>query len=251
MPAAGGATTLVASAQGGRGVHFARNDSRASTSRPTAACSRSRWMATTAARCSVSPASAPATTRRARMTFACRRTARARSSASRASTSSSPRAPAAKRSKCASRAGRDQSARQANVARRRRLSRVDQRRQGRHVGLGRAVLQAAARCHGAAEDRHRRRARALAPKGSVLLTGARIITMKGNEVIPQGDVLVTDNRIAAVGKRGSLTAPPGRARSTSPARPSCPASSMRTRTCGRRGLHKPRSGSIWPTSPTA
>jgi Tol biopolymer transport system component/imidazolonepropionase-like amidohydrolase len=47
------------------------------------------------------------------------------------------------------------------------------------------------------------------PKGSVLLTGARIITMKGNEVIPQGDVLVTDNRIAAVGKRGSLTVPAG------------------------------------------
>ena len=46
-------------------------------------------------------------------------------------------------------------------------------------------------------------------KGSVLLTGARIITMKGNEVIPQGDVLVTDNRVAAVGKRGSLTVPAG------------------------------------------
>ena len=47
------------------------------------------------------------------------------------------------------------------------------------------------------------------PKGSVLLSGARIITMKGNEVIPQGDVLVTDNRIAAVGKRGSLNVPAG------------------------------------------
>jgi Tol biopolymer transport system component/imidazolonepropionase-like amidohydrolase len=47
------------------------------------------------------------------------------------------------------------------------------------------------------------------PSGSVLLTGARIITMKGNEVIPQGDVLVTNNRIAAIGKRGSLTAPAG------------------------------------------
>jgi Tol biopolymer transport system component/imidazolonepropionase-like amidohydrolase len=47
------------------------------------------------------------------------------------------------------------------------------------------------------------------PKGSVLLTGARIITMKGAEVIPQGDVLVTDNRIAAIGKRGSLTVPAG------------------------------------------
>ncbi|HJU41400.1 MAG TPA: amidohydrolase family protein [Vicinamibacterales bacterium] len=47
------------------------------------------------------------------------------------------------------------------------------------------------------------------PKGSVLLTGARIITMKGTEVIPQGDVLVTDNRIAAIGKRGSLDVPAG------------------------------------------
>jgi imidazolonepropionase-like amidohydrolase len=47
------------------------------------------------------------------------------------------------------------------------------------------------------------------PRGSVLLTGARIITMKGTDVIANGDVLVTDNRIAAVGKRGSLTVPPG------------------------------------------
>jgi Tol biopolymer transport system component/imidazolonepropionase-like amidohydrolase len=47
------------------------------------------------------------------------------------------------------------------------------------------------------------------PKGSVLLTGARIITMKGTEVIANGDVLVTDNRVAGVGKRGSLTAPAG------------------------------------------
>lgn len=47
------------------------------------------------------------------------------------------------------------------------------------------------------------------PQGSVLLTGARIITMKGDEVIAQGDVLVTDNRIAAVGRRGSLKAPAG------------------------------------------
>ena len=45
------------------------------------------------------------------------------------------------------------------------------------------------------------------PQGSVLLTGARIITMKGNEVIAQGDVLVTGNRITAVGRRGALTVP--------------------------------------------
>jgi Tol biopolymer transport system component/imidazolonepropionase-like amidohydrolase len=46
-------------------------------------------------------------------------------------------------------------------------------------------------------------------KGSVLLTGARVITMKGDEVIANGDVLVTDNKIAGVGKRGSLKAPAG------------------------------------------
>ncbi len=47
------------------------------------------------------------------------------------------------------------------------------------------------------------------PKGSVLLTGARVITMRGDEVISRGDVLVTDNRIAGVGPRGSLRPPAG------------------------------------------
>jgi imidazolonepropionase-like amidohydrolase len=47
------------------------------------------------------------------------------------------------------------------------------------------------------------------PQGSVLLTGARIITMKGTEVIANGDVLVSGNRIAAVGRRGSVTVPAG------------------------------------------
>ena len=46
-------------------------------------------------------------------------------------------------------------------------------------------------------------------QGSVLLSGARIITMKGDEVIASGDVLVTDNKIAAVGKRGALKVPGG------------------------------------------
>jgi Tol biopolymer transport system component/imidazolonepropionase-like amidohydrolase len=46
-------------------------------------------------------------------------------------------------------------------------------------------------------------------KGSVLLSGARIITMKGDEVIASGDVLVTDNKIAAVGKKGALKVPAG------------------------------------------
>jgi Tol biopolymer transport system component/imidazolonepropionase-like amidohydrolase len=47
------------------------------------------------------------------------------------------------------------------------------------------------------------------PKGSVLLSGARIVTMKGDEVIASGDVLVTDNRIVEVGKKGALKVPAG------------------------------------------
>jgi imidazolonepropionase-like amidohydrolase len=47
------------------------------------------------------------------------------------------------------------------------------------------------------------------PTGTVVLRGARIITMKGDEVIPRGDVVVTNNRIAAVGAEGSVTVPAG------------------------------------------
>ena len=45
------------------------------------------------------------------------------------------------------------------------------------------------------------------PQGSVLLRGARIVTMKGEEVLERGDVLVTNNRIAQVGP--SIAAPSG------------------------------------------
>lgn len=47
------------------------------------------------------------------------------------------------------------------------------------------------------------------PGGTVVLRGARIITMKGDEVIPSGDVVVTRNRIAAVGPSGSVQVPAG------------------------------------------
>ena len=47
------------------------------------------------------------------------------------------------------------------------------------------------------------------PSGSLLLTGARLITMNSDEVIARGDVLVTGNRIAAIGARGTVKAPPG------------------------------------------
>src|SRR5213076_946031 len=36
------------------------------------------------------------------------------------------------------------------------------------------------------------------PRGSVVLHGARIVSMKGDELIEKGDVLVTDNRIGCV-----------------------------------------------------
>ena len=47
------------------------------------------------------------------------------------------------------------------------------------------------------------------PSGSILLSGARVITMIGDQVIESGDVLVTDNRIVAVGERGRVAAPAG------------------------------------------
>ena len=45
------------------------------------------------------------------------------------------------------------------------------------------------------------------PRGSTLLSGARVVTMQGNQVIEQGDILITGNRIVAIGAQGSLTVP--------------------------------------------
>lgn len=50
-----------------------------------------------------------------------------------------------------------------------------------------------------------------AVKGSAVFTNARIVTMKGDEVIERGDLVVTDGRIAAVGPSGKVTIPPGAA----------------------------------------
>jgi Tol biopolymer transport system component/imidazolonepropionase-like amidohydrolase len=47
------------------------------------------------------------------------------------------------------------------------------------------------------------------PQAAVLLKGARIITMEGEQVIESGDILVENNRIKAVGPSGSLTVPSG------------------------------------------
>ncbi len=45
------------------------------------------------------------------------------------------------------------------------------------------------------------------PEGTIVFRNAQIITMRGDEVIANGDVMVRDNRIAAVGKKGSFPIP--------------------------------------------
>jgi predicted amidohydrolase len=47
------------------------------------------------------------------------------------------------------------------------------------------------------------------PRGSFALRHATVISMKGEEVVRDADVLVTDNRIAGVGRSGSLRFPAG------------------------------------------
>ncbi|HSM36817.1 MAG TPA: hypothetical protein VK837_10510, partial [Longimicrobiales bacterium] len=47
------------------------------------------------------------------------------------------------------------------------------------------------------------------PSGTAVLRGARIVTMEGEEVIENGDVLVRDNRIAEVGASGAVDVPAG------------------------------------------
>jgi imidazolonepropionase-like amidohydrolase/Tol biopolymer transport system component len=48
-----------------------------------------------------------------------------------------------------------------------------------------------------------------APTATVAIVGARVVTMKGDEVIPDGVVVVRGNRIAAVGPRAGTPVPPG------------------------------------------
>jgi len=47
------------------------------------------------------------------------------------------------------------------------------------------------------------------PTGSVVLSGAKLITMRGDEVIERGDVIVTDGRISWVGPTGTQPLPDG------------------------------------------
>jgi Tol biopolymer transport system component len=45
--------------------------------------------------------------------------------------------------------------------------------------------------------------------GTAVLRGARVITMHGSEILDDADIVVKNNRIAAVGKRGSVAVPDG------------------------------------------
>jgi hypothetical protein len=47
------------------------------------------------------------------------------------------------------------------------------------------------------------------PKSNTVLRGGRVITMKGDEVIENADVVIRDNRIVGVGRRGSVPIPSG------------------------------------------
>jgi len=48
-----------------------------------------------------------------------------------------------------------------------------------------------------------------APDGDVVLKGAKIVTMRGDEVLAAGDVVVHNNRIVAVGPSGTIAIPSG------------------------------------------
>ncbi|MEP6491541.1 MAG: amidohydrolase family protein [bacterium] len=89
----------------------------------------------------------------------------------------------------------------------RRVNRIpgDTTTGGGRGGRGRAAV---AQFH-PAETRIRITADRDMPKGVSVLRGARAITMKANEVIENADIVVTNNRITAIGKRGSVQIPSG------------------------------------------
>jgi Tol biopolymer transport system component len=47
------------------------------------------------------------------------------------------------------------------------------------------------------------------PRGSMVLRGGRVVTMKDRQIIENADLVITDNRITAVGPRDSVTVPEG------------------------------------------
>jgi Tol biopolymer transport system component len=67
----------------------------------------------------------------------------------------------------------------------------------------------AARAYRPEELRVRVTAQRDIPQGTAVLRGARAITMRGDEVIEDADIVIRNNRIAAVGRRGSVEVPAG------------------------------------------
>ncbi|MGK7369870.1 MAG: hypothetical protein ACNS64_06615, partial [Candidatus Halalkalibacterium sp. M3_1C_030] len=47
------------------------------------------------------------------------------------------------------------------------------------------------------------------PTGTLVLRGARVITMNGDEIIENADLVIVDNRIKAIGNRGEIEIPEG------------------------------------------
>jgi Tol biopolymer transport system component len=47
------------------------------------------------------------------------------------------------------------------------------------------------------------------PRGTIVLSGAKIVTMRGDEVIAAGNIVITDHRIVAVGAADSVKTPDG------------------------------------------
>jgi Tol biopolymer transport system component len=47
------------------------------------------------------------------------------------------------------------------------------------------------------------------PQGTAVLRGARVVTMRGTEVIEDADVVIRNNRIADIGQRGAVAMPSG------------------------------------------
>jgi Tol biopolymer transport system component len=47
------------------------------------------------------------------------------------------------------------------------------------------------------------------PTGTIVLRGGKAVTMKGREIIDDADIVITDRRIAAIGRRGSVPVPAG------------------------------------------
>lgn len=60
-----------------------------------------------------------------------------------------------------------------------------------------------------AEHRIRVGVRRDMPEGVAVLRGARVITMRGDEVIEDADIVVDGNRIVGIGRRGTVTVPAG------------------------------------------